>query len=339
MGAIKSHQADVFLRSADRKISAILVYGTDAGMVAERAKRAAKSWAALEQPAGEIIRIEDEDLDSDPNRLEVELMTLPMFGGRKVVRVAAGRRINTNLLKSLLAEGSLPSTLIVEAGNLKGTDALRTIFEKPAFAVAVACYGDEERDVASVVDQELRAAAVAISADAREALVARLGADRVLTRAEIEKLILYCHGRKRIEVADVEAIVGDASEMTIDRIIAATAAGATADAANELARALDAGESAQLVILSLQRHFLRLHLIAAEAEAGRSVADAIKSLKPPVHFRVKDQLASEARVWRPGRLSDALALIATAAKAARRNAALEDALAERLILSLAHMAR
>ncbi|MDX2290548.1 MAG: DNA polymerase III subunit delta [Hyphomicrobiaceae bacterium] len=339
MGAVKSHQADAFLRSADPKICAILLYGPDAGLVSERAQQAAAAWAKRETPPGEIIRIEDEDLDGEPDRLSVELMTLPMFGGRKVVRTATGRRINTNLLKALLAEGPLPSTLIVETGNLKGSDALRTLFEKPAFAVALACYGDEERDVASVIDKDLRAARMSIAPDAREALVARLGADRVLTRSEIEKLITYCHGRKRIETADVEAIVGDASELTIDRVVAATASGATAVASIELARALDSGESAQMIILALQRHFIRLHLIAAEVEAGRTVADAIKAIKPPVHFKVKDQLTAQARSWRAGRLTDALSLISTAAKAARRTSALEDVLAERLVLSLAHLAR
>ena len=49
--------------------------------------------AARENPPGEIIRIEDGDLEDDPDRLAVELQTMPMFGGRKVVRTTTSRRI------------------------------------------------------------------------------------------------------------------------------------------------------------------------------------------------------------------------------------------------------
>ena len=53
----------------------------------------------------------------------------------------------------------------------------------------------------------------------------RLGADRALSRGEVEKLALYAHGRGTVEVDDVEAIVGDASELALDKIPLATAAG------------------------------------------------------------------------------------------------------------------
>ena len=71
----------------------------------------------------------------------------------------------------------------------------------------------------------LGAARQSITADARQLLLARLGADRALSRAEIEKLALYAQGRTSIDVEDVEAIVGDASEQTTDRIIEHAAAG------------------------------------------------------------------------------------------------------------------
>ena len=37
--------------------------------------------------------------------------------------------------------------------------------------------------------------------------IARLGADRALSRAEIEKLALFAQGKPRIEIEDVDAIV------------------------------------------------------------------------------------------------------------------------------------
>ncbi len=91
-----------------------------------------------------------------------------------------------------------------------------------------------------------------IAPEARELLLARVGADRALSRGEVEKLALYAAGQSQIEAADVEAIVGDASEMAIDRVLTATASGNAARAVAELARAVAAGESPQGIIAATQ---------------------------------------------------------------------------------------
>lgn len=339
MVAVKSHEAQRFLKSPDHGISAVLAYGTDAGLVSERARTAAKAWAGLEDPPSEITRLDDADLETDPDRLSVELMTVPMFGGRKVVLSSTGRRVNAALLKELVEPGPLPGVLIVEAGNLKPTDKIRTLFEKAKHAAAIACFPDEGRDLAALIDEEVKAAGMTIASEARELLLAQLGADRALSRGEIAKLVLYCSGRKRIELADVEAIVSDASELNVDRIVNAAAAGETGTAVKELSRALNSGESPQVVLIALQRHFMRLHRIQAETANGRSFADAIKSLRPPLHFKQKNAVTAQLRKWPLPHLDRALEEIAKAARNSRRTGSRDDLITESLLLALSQLAR
>lgn len=337
MVAVKAHQADAFLRPPGPKAQAVLLYGTDAGLVSERAAKLAATLAARD--AGEIIRLDDADLDGDPDRLAVELQTMPMFGGSKVVRAAAGRRVNAAALQPLLAGGTLAAALIVEAGNLKPTDALRTLFEKSAQAAAVACYPDEAQDIEGLIAEVLKPHRLAITADARELLVARLGSDRAVSRGEIEKLALYAAGKAEIEPADIEAIVGDAAEIAVDRTLNAAAAGDAASAVAEFTRAVASGESPQLVILALQRHLQRLHRIRTEIDAGSSFDEVIRQQRPPVHFKQKSALGLQSRLWSAPRLASALASAGAAAKAARLAAALEEPIAERLLMDLAAAAR
>ena len=58
--AVKAGQANAFLKTVDPRVRAVLFFGPDAGLVSERSEQLAKKWANLEQPAGEIIRIDDE---------------------------------------------------------------------------------------------------------------------------------------------------------------------------------------------------------------------------------------------------------------------------------------
>lgn len=317
----------------------MLLYGTDAGLVSERGAALAALFSTRENPAGEIVRLADEDLEDDPGRLAIELLTVPMFGGRKIIRAASGRRVNTASLKPLIEETGLAGILIVEAGNLKPDDSLRGLFEKSAKAAAIACYGDDAQDLDAVIRDVLGAAGLKITPPARQMLLARLGADRALSRREIEKLALFAAGKSEIDETDVEAIVGDASEMAIDRIIHAAAAGHSARASQELSRALEAGENAQMIIGAVQRHFQRLHRVRAAVDRGQSIDTAVQQLRPPLHFKQKDAVAAQCRAWQTAALTKALEVTAATAKSARLTSALEDVLVERLVLTLARLAR
>ena len=339
MVAVKAHQAAAFLKTSLGKHSAYLVFGTDAGLVSERALNLAKTAAALETPPGEILRLDDADLETEPDRLSLELGTIPMFGGRKIIRASTGRRINTNTLKPLIEGPPIEGILIVEAGNLKPDDPLRALFERSDKAAAIACYADEAQDLDVLIREVLKASGLSIAPEARDMLIARLGADRALSRGEIEKLALYATGKTTIDVADVDAIVGDASELALDRIITAAASGQSAKAVTEFSRAISAGENAQTIILATERYFHRLHRVRAAIDRGKSLDDAVRSLRPPIHFKQKDAFSSQLRMWTGAKLLNGLAAIASTAKSARLAAPLEDAHAERLLLGLARLAR
>ncbi len=339
MTAIKAQQAEQFLKTLDLRYRAILLYGTDAGVITERARTAARKLAESSDPPGDILRIEDADLEVEPDRLLVEAQTIPMFGGPKVIHTRASRRVTAQVLQPLLQEGALAGALVVEAGNLRPDDSLRLLFEKSANAAAIACFADESRTLDSIISETLEQAGITITRDARQALLARLGADRALTRGELEKLVLYTRGKSQIDIDDVDAIVGDASELAIETVVLAAASGEARRAVQELDRVIASGESPQTVIAAVQRHMQRLHRLRASLESGQSMDAALRQLRPPVHFKTRPHLEAQCRMWAIENLNAALSRIADAAKEARLNSALEATIAERLLLDLARSAR
>ncbi|MGQ0674226.1 MAG: DNA polymerase III subunit delta [Hyphomicrobium sp.] len=335
MVAVKAHQAESFLKAPDKRITAFLFYGPDAGLVSERSEGLARRIAAIETPSGEVLRLDDADLEADPDRLFNELGMVPMFGGRKIVRVTTGRRINAPHLKPLVEDGKLAGILIVEGGNLKPDESMRLLFEKPAHAAAIPCYADEASDVAGLVREMLAAAKMSIAPEALQLLVTRLGADRALTRGEVEKLILYANGTPRIEAGHVDAIVGDAAELAVDAIVLAAAAGDAGAAVRECGRAVEAGENAQMIILALLRHFQRLHRLRVALDAGKSFDDAVRGLRPPLYFKHKPLVGAQTRHWTAPALAAAMTEISATLRSARLAGALDEPMTERLLWSLA----
>jgi DNA polymerase III subunit delta len=338
MVAVKAHEADAFLRTLPPKITALLFFGSDEGLIAERAQSACTNAAKASNPPGEILRLDDLDLEKEPDRITVELTTVSMFGGRPIVRVNSSRRVTSTTIAPLLNGPPLEGLLVIEAGNLKPDEGLRGLFEKSASAAAIACYADNERDIEGLIRAALLAHKLDITQEARVALAARLGADRGQSRAEIEKLALYCYGKTRIELTDVDAATGDASEQAIDLVIAAAASGQAAMALAASERAMAAGEHPQTLIIGTQRYFQRLHRVRTAFEATGSIDTAIRALRPPLHFKIKDAFTRHVTAWPSAKLLRALGRITVAQRSAR-SSVIDDALAaDRLILDLARLA-
>jgi DNA polymerase-3 subunit delta len=320
------------LKSLDTQGGAVLLYGPDAGLVAERAAAVARHFAGKRADATEIVRLDERDLAEDPARLEIELRTMPMFAERKIVRLGASGRIDVPALKALI-DTPLAATLIVEASALRPDSALRKLFERHSTAASIPCYADE-RSISDLIEEELDKADLRIDGETEAYLATRLGADQGLSRAEVAKLALYAAGEGEISAADIDAIVGDSAEIAVETFVYAVSAGETRPALAELSRLTAAGSDPQAALSALGRHFMQLHRVAAAQASGGSLEQALRGLRPRPHFKREQVFVGHAKRLGARRIFEALPLIQETLKRARLNPELERALAEELVLDL-----
>ena len=339
MTAIKASDVDRFIARPDAGMPIVLVYGPDAGLVRERVDALVRASVDDPNDPFALARIEGEELAANPARLIEEAHTVPLFGGRRAVLVKANSRNIAAALEPVIASPSNDCRVIIEAGDLKRSSPLRALCEKAKAAAALPCYADNERDLVRLIDDELRAAKLSIAPDARETLLTLLGGDRLASRTEIRKLAVYAQGQDRIELADVMAVVSDASDMALDGVLDAAFAGRTGDTETEFTKARAGGASPAAIISAAIRHVANLHKMRLAIDAGDSAELAMKRGAPPVHFS-REKLVGEAlRAFNAPRLLRAMAQLAEASLDARRNAALAETIAQRTLLALAVNAR
>jgi DNA polymerase-3 subunit delta len=306
--------------------------------VSERAAALIRSAVDDPQDPFSLARLDGEALADIPERLVEEVHTIPLFGGRRAVWVKAGNRSIAGAVETLLAAPPVADCrVVIEAGDLKRTAPLRALCEKAKSAVAIACYPDEARDIARLIDDELRQSSLTISADARAMLAGLVGADRLGSRSEVGKLALYAHGRGEIGIDDVLAVVADASAIALDATIDAALAGRTQEVETQFARARAAGTPANVIAGGALRHAMQLHRAKLAIEAGESVDAALASLY--VHFRRKAAVEDALRAWSAQRLESLIAQFASVVLESRRTAGLADAIVQRALLSTAVTAR
>ncbi len=229
--------------------------------------------------------------------------------------------------------------IVIEAGDLRRTAPLRSICEKAKCAAVLPCYADNERDLARLVDDEMREAKLSIAPDARAALVALIAATARPRAARSASSRFYAHGKDRVEIDDVLAVVADASALALDDVIDAAFAGRAADTETQLAKALSAGTSAGSILSWTLRYVTQLHKARIALDAGDDNYAAMRSFIPPVNFRREAQVKAALNAWSAPRLQRAMEQLAETVFNARRTAALSDALTQRALLSIAMSAR
>lgn len=339
MVAAKAQDADRLVARPPAGVSCFLVYGPDAGLVAERADRLAAAAADPADPFS-LIRLEAADIASDPNRLPDEAYAVSMFGGRRaiLVRDAGSRSQVAGLVAPLLKAPPPETTLVLAAGDLRKTSPLRTLFERDRTAYAIPCYADDEASIARLVEEEARAAGVTVTPEARAALVAQLGGDRMISRAEIAKLCLYALKAGRLTGDDVALLTGDSAAVAFDDVIDAAAVGDLSGLAAALARAeADGMDPGTLAAMAL-RHFQMLDEARGAVDAGRRPADVVDGLRPPIFYKRKDKVTTALGLWSAARLERAGGLLADAVRDARLNAALARQIVGDALFTLARVA-
>ncbi len=338
MVALKGGEIDSFVARPDPARAVVLVFGPDAGLVSERVEAIVRTSVDDPNDPFALVRLDGDILASDPARLADEALTVPLFGGRRVIRVRAGSRNIVPAVEGILGPALRDCRVVIEAGDLKRGTALRNLCERAKTAAAIPCYADADRDLTRLIDEELRESKLTVSADARAALVPLLGGDRRASRAELRKLVLYAAGQERIEIDDVIAVVADASALALDTLVDAAFAGRIAEVEKEFAKASVAGTSAVAIIGAALRQIERLHALRLEVESGTSASAVIERVQPPLHFRRKPLIEAALKGWTSERLARAMAMLAESSLDARRQSGLGETIAQRAMMLIARAA-
>jgi DNA polymerase-3 subunit delta len=339
MVALRGKEIDSFLARPDAGRPIILLYGPDAGLVRERAD--ALMASAVDDPNDpfSLVRLDGDELAAEPSRLVDEAMTVPLFGGRRAIRVRAGSRNFASGVDTLADSPLKDCRIVIEAGELRPESPLRKACERARNAVAIACYPDTERDLAKLIEDELRISDLRLASDARAVLMSLLGGDRQASRNELRKLALFAHGKGEITLDDVMTVVSDASELKLDPIVDGAFAGNAAMVESEFTKAMVAGTYPGLIISAAQRQAAWLHKSALAIADGAPASTVLEGGFPRLHFSRKPAVEIALRNFSPPRLVTVIDQLATAALDMRKQTALAAAIAQRALLSIAANAK
>ena len=315
-----------------------LFFGTDAGLVNERRTNLTRHYLDGSNDPFELLQLTGDAVASDPLRLVDEANSASLFGAKRVIAIEVGTKQFISTLEILLKLPPERCLILLEAGALKRDAALRVLLESAKTAAAIECHPDNAESIGDLIVKSLGVSGLTISEAAKQALVNALGADRLTTRSEIAKLILYVHGKTSVEIDDVEAIVADAAALALDSAVAAAFSADIGVADGTAARILTSGADANMLLGGLLRYALALHKAKLDMESGTSLDQAVQIMSRQGLYPRKNMLEKQLRLWSSATLANAIHQISDTIGKARRETGTAGILATRMIWTLSKIA-
>ncbi|MEO5822585.1 MAG: hypothetical protein ABIT71_18915 [Vicinamibacteraceae bacterium] len=213
-------------------------------------------------------------IETDPDVVVNSARTMPFLGDRRTIVVTRAEKWFSGKRK-----GGDESPADEDDAGTGAADALEAYFEKPEpgstvvfvaadvnrtfrvvkallkKAVVVECWGLKgEKDPRGPVTEALgragrlagglfKRAGLAIDRQALEPLLAHAGTDIAILRGDVERLILYCHGRKTVTLEDVDAVVSGTALLNPWGVVNAVERGDAREALRQVRVVTDAGEA------------------------------------------------------------------------------------------------
>ncbi len=332
-------RAAAFMKSPVPAARAVLIYGPDRGLARERLDALTRTVVSDIADPFHVAEMAAAALKDDPARLADEAAAQSLMGGRRVVRVLETTDAAADVFRRFLDDPPGDALVLALAGDLGPRSTLRRLFEGADTGAALACYADDGMALEQVIRETLRPHGMTVGGDAMAYLLGHLGGDRLLTRAELDKLVTYKGEAAEITLAEAAACIGDTAALGMDDLALAVADGDDAGCHRVLDRLLRSGTGPVPVLRAVARHFLRLHLAAGMVADGRSPDQAVGALKPPPIYKQRDRITAQVRRWDRPRLGQALDLLLEAEADCKGGGPTPEVVCSRALLRLARGAR
>ncbi|MFC0200851.1 DNA polymerase III subunit delta [Paracoccus rhizosphaerae] len=333
---LKGGEIARYLSRPDPSRPALLIYGQDAMRVS--LKRAEAVRALVGEKADEemrLTRMPGAGLKKDPAQLVDAVREIGFFPGQRVVLVDDAPDTAADAIREALSgwrQGD--AVIVVTAGSLSKSSALRKLFETHGQAVTAPIYDDppgEEEIARWMSDAGLRQ----VPADAmRELAILARALDPGDLRQTVEKIGLYKYDDPTpLTVEEIALLAPATIEADLDELIHVVAERREAEFGPLMRRIEQQGLAPVTLCIAALRHFRTLHLAAADP-AGPGVA--LARARPPVFGPRRDRMARQAQAWGMGPLEEAVSqLLETDMTLRSTSRAPQMPLVERTLLRLA----
>ncbi len=292
---IKENQLEKIVKDTEKFLN-ILIYGPNEGLVREQIEKLTKDY--LSKDDYEEISFSGRDLDDDAGSLETIIRSVSMFFKNKIVIADSIKDKHLSIIEEITLKAPKQTVLVIKEGSLNKSSKIRKFFEEHKTCYSLACYEDDGRSTMKSIDEFARKNSVELSRDIKNYLLQSLSNDRMINKRELEKIALfYKNSKSTIKLEEIRILLNDSSSQNLNKMNEYVMFGNTNKSSKIVNKLLTEGASPISLVRSLSNYMLRIQKTKIEMKKGNKFDVAIKSLRPPVFWKDKDNFERHCHKW------------------------------------------
>ena len=312
----------------------LLFYGPNEGLIRDDILKISKAFKGKKET--DEITINGKSVDENQNIIDEEVRSFSMFGEQKLIHLENIKDKHLQYFEDTKLESS-KILVIIRSENLNKNSKIRSFFEKHKKYAAIPCYEDDVRSTMNLISQFQSDHKIKFDSDIKNYLVQNLSADRLISKNELEKILLVIDHQKnqQIKLEDIQEILNDSSSNSLNIINEYVMYGKVNQVSKNLYRIFDEGTNAVAIIRSLLNYMVRVHKTQIEIKKTGNFDEAIKQLRPPVFWKDKDNFRNHCSKWPTKEILHYIERLLEAEYMCKTQSSLNNEICEKYVLLIA----
>jgi len=292
---IKENQLIQSFKEQKTNYVPLLLYGSNEGLIRENYN---KLKNIFNQASYEEISVIGKSISEQPEILIDEIKTVSMFNDHKIITIDQPIDKNVEIFEEAFAMLPSNTLIIVLASNLKKTSKIRKFFENSKNLFACANYEDDLRSNSQQIQTLEKYIGKTLNKDIKNYLNQNLSSDRMISNHEVDKIILLYYENNTIpELEEIKLIFNDNSDLGLSKISQLAFSGKPNKVSINLNRIFAEGVNPIAVVRTMLNYVQRIQVTQIALRKTNDFESAIKSLKPPVFWKDKDNFKLHCKKW------------------------------------------
>ena len=278
-----------------QKKNLFLLYGENVGL-----KKDIKDFIITKIKKGEdseIISLYENEIIENEENFYNFIYSGALFSDRKILIIYETTDKIFDKINDISEKYTENVFLIFISGILEKKSKLRNFFERSEKTICVACYLDDERDLETIAQLELKKNNIILSREIINLLIEKSNADRNNLRNEIEKIKSYSLNKKKLELQDIKSLINFSGDYKSDIFINECLCGNISQFKKILSELYVStiNQISLLRILSNKSH--RLLKIKEKVNKTNNLDNLINMSKPAIFWKEKPLVKKQLTIW------------------------------------------
>ena len=278
------------------KYNLLLLYGENDGLKKDIKELFKVNLNKLNKKI-EILSLYEDDIIANKENLYDLVFSGSLFSDQKVIMINNGTDKIFSTIEDILPKFPENIFLIILSNILEKKSKLRKFFEINNSTLCIPCYLDGERDLRMIAIDELKKNKINLSNESIGLLIEKSNKDRNNLRNEIEKIKMFSHNQKNLDINDIKSIINFSGEYKSDELINECLCGNILQYKKILSE-LYSNSVNQIFLLRVLGNKIQRLLNMKELESKHNNLDSLlNASKPPIFWKEKPLVRKQLAIW------------------------------------------